>query len=1854
MKRIITHFLAAVLLLTVMGTGKAWAQFSGGKVYRIVCSGTNSVSLGASALTDVAAVATSETDRSQQWYVTKVGDNYTFRNLANGRYLLGNNSTSSEWKLTKESNNFTVTVVNSNYCIRQAGHTSGYAYMHKDGGNNIVSWESSAVNSQWTPVEVAYSPEELQAVWDAVDALVVPDATVEGYQAVLDAVFTDKACTQLNSTYASMSVDQIKADANYQALPAALQAMVLKVRGGDWSEANAVNGKQQWDSDYAKRFRVQMYEPYSIEGEITSYLRINAHSNMDNPTGIYANGGEPVYIMVDGEIADGAELWVAHQAGLGATLYYNNVAYTQLHKGLNVVPYFSDASVLWIDYVVHTYNADGATLAQKFPHKISDYSPLKIHIEGGHINGFFNAIGDFRATTDAEDLWGAVDNDEDWNYYKVRAPLNGTDAPNRDFPLLGSRQTLLFPLGKQANEGGVLEEGLLYHLDNITVLSTPNCYGGNGNSFGDYSNTYYPGLGLNASTGKINIMIEAWDRIMYTELATMGLVSKSTMDKMNSLYPRWTSEGTPAEIYDYNNAGSLDGKTYFEFCGGIDYSEYFNHHGAAIGAPSGYMSGGWRNCSYHYNTMGSVIGKIAAEAGPTWGPAHEIGHQHQGVFNLNGQTEVTNNFFSNVAVWYMGMGTSRINGNEGSLESVLAAFNTDGNDLYTNNIWAITHLYYRLWLYYHLAGNNTQFWPRLFELCRQEPLVNGGQISGETSLLRFYKHACNAAGEDLTEFFRAHGFFEVMDNRLVGDYSNAIYNVTQAQIDAAIADIKEKGYPVNYAALFINDATGDTTPKHDGETKRALWDGSATAEVGCVNDFINEPASLGEYVATITADGNVVMTGGKGAVGFMLLDNGGRLLSFGNKSSFALNSEAKYMLNTGKATLFAVDAQSNTVELKLDAAASQKELLASLIAEVEAMPVDNGKYTQVGFYTQPFASDLMTALESAKSILEAGNGGYVAAYEMLYAELEALLAADPDVAKVKFDPALTYTLKNYAYPERSMVVSNNTVYGNKDVDLDSPAAKWQFEEATTAGVYRVKNMSGVYCPKISASTAMTVTADESNAGEYVVEDLGHGLWAISLTPSANNTSFHCAANDSYKVVGWGTGSDATRWYLTAVEAGDGVQDAAELQALVAKTEALVNEVATVKMPGTVKYTLQRDNASAAYYISSNAGHNTEDGNASGYTDGAGIRGLFDEDPATYFHSRWGGTSVSGNHYLQIDLGEGNEMQKFIFEYATRKGSDSNYTSPAPTAIEVYAGNNTSNIGSAIASYTKDADNLPAYTNLGGSWTSPVITAGSASRYLRFTVTSAAGPGGSNLKYFAMGTFKLYNGDYVLDEWKPGYENVGMDNVKNALNAVAQAKNAIETSTGVSDAKTVLQGAYDVLYNASSTVFNAKKDELQKLIEATKELINSVGSITTAKSEELALQVSNPSGAYYLSTNSQENAANRNISKLIDGVTNNSDSYFHTNWQTSVGTYHHLLLDMGNGNSLGEFTFKYTTRNNSAGIDAPRTIVVEGSNDNSVFTQIAELTDLPTGQHQTYESAVLGNNATKYRYIRFRVTDGAGKVGNYYYFAMSEFDVTAVGGTTVTVKDEYKTNVTEELLVATNDKVVASETLMNNTTSVELLDAMTAELQAAYDALCRAANSHTLEVGSAGWATLFLGNNTLIPTGVEVFIVSKVDGSSVILTKVEGVLPALQGVIVKADAGKYDFDRTADVATSDFTGNLLKGTLVDTYVEGAAYVLSNGVSGVGFYKAALNKDAEGNEGTTHFKNNAGKAYLVLPAAENSAAYYGFDWAGTTEISEVKGENVEVETIYDLTGRKLKGENGNLKGVYIINGKKVLVK
>ena len=68
-------------------------------------------------------------------------------------------------------------------------------------------------------------------------------------------------------------------------------------------------------------------------------------------------------------------------------------------------------------------------------------------------------------------------------------------------------------------------------------------------------------------------------------------------------------------------------------------------------------------------------------------------------------------------------------------------------------------------------------------------------------------------------------------------------------------------------------------------------------------------------------------------------------------------------------------------------------------------------------------------------------------------------------------------------------------------------------------------------------------------------------------------------------------------------------------------------------------------------ITSNACHNTLN---PGSPDGAGIDGLVDDDPATFFHSTWG-VAVNEAHYLEVTLPEG-EYSAFSFAMTARSTS----------------------------------------------------------------------------------------------------------------------------------------------------------------------------------------------------------------------------------------------------------------------------------------------------------------------------------------------------------------------------------------------------------------------------------------------------------------------------------------------------------------------------------------------------------------------------------------------------------------------
>ena len=465
-----------------------------------------------------------------------------------------------------------------------------------------------------------------------------------------------------------------------------------------------------------------------------------------------------------------------------------------------------------------------------------------------------------------------------------------------------------------------------------------------------------------------------------------------------------------------------------------------------------------------------------------------------------------------------------------------------------------------------------------------------------------------------------------------------------------------------------------------------------------------------------------------------------------------------------------------------------------------------------------------------------------------------------------------------------------------------------------------------------------------------------------------------------------------------------------------------------------------------------------------------------------------------------------------------------------------------------------------------------------------------------------------------------------------------------------------------------------KSELQALITEAEELLSKVSEAQKTVGEELDITGKISSNAAQNKDDGNSGGTyNTDDGAGIAGLTdNNPETYFHSRWSgTAVNADHYLQIDLGENDKLSDFCFEYATREtDNPNLTSPAPLAIEvrvsvnGSNFGNpiaVFTKDAN--GLPTHADlgATWRSDVI--SATEdIRYIRLTVTDSKGPGddtwNNHHFFAMGTLNIYPAS-TTYSVKEGYSNVITVENVEDAIAALAAANSANNGTITLDELNNATNTLNAALNAL-RVVYTYTLNVTSAGWASLYLDFPAAIPDfGGEdeeagVYIVTGVKEDNWLnLVKVdEGVLPANTGVIVKAAQGTYEFKYSAEDA-ADVSANILKGTVKDEYIEGKAYVLGN-KNGIGFYQAELNKNATGNDGTTHFKNNAYKSYLLatdIPATLSRSAGFRFSFGGTTAVEEVEMRN-EREEIYDLTGRRL--SEITKPGIYIINGNKVLVK
>ena len=1591
--------LITLLMVSAMCLSDVWAQLENGKVYHFVCKGNTRALSSAPNLT-IGDAMLNNTNPFQLWIAVEgKGVNagqFALRNLGNGLYLNSSEKHLEPWGLIPT---IALDTPSYHYCVEKEKSGSTTYYVMSDVNNlgskhclnfskakntiichsdddNFSKWKIE-VQTNWDKAKIEEQLKKVAhyevSVKDHFQALV--------YERTLYKVFTDTACTMLQNKYASMTEDELDKDEDLLKLPKTLRNLVKKIKKNDWTEANGNPSKPQWDDKYARKFRVQLCEPYSNPHEAGLAIGIQPHSVMNNPTGIYASKGDTLYVMVGGDIKEGSYVYLGTFEGYKRPRGDTKTG-TKLKKGLNIVPIKNNETNTFICYTVETFKDRKLTGL-----KLSSYDDLKIHIEGGNLNGYYNRMGDSLYTPDKN---------EDWDYYEKRANMHA-------ITILGKYQIL--------------------HLYQDSTVA-----GGR----------KYPGLSnfLNEQV-KVEDVIAAWDKLMFAQRLTLGLLSREEYEQAKKDFP--TLDDPSRGIYTYMGDDPITP---------IDYSDVYRVHGKSWGMVTGYMVGSNGYSGYNISTFPAItVGMASKESsnyGNIWGAAHEIGHQHQALIHMNGLKESSNNIFSNICVWFDGKATSNMA--DGALVNLLKVYNRPDGDFFHTTLGVQMHLYYKLWLYYHLAGKNNRFYPRLFELLRRDPMNVTVDQDGAQCLLHFYKMCCKAAGEDLTEFFRAHCFFTPLKQRHVADYTSSDYTMTQEQVDAAIAEVKSWNLPLNRNIIFINDCAGKTVYSHDGTTKRHSYSGAPQADMGMYTDFIHaqNDTITGTYTY-VMQNGQIVVSGAKGGVGLLAYDDEGMLQAFSDRYSFTLSERARQKLASRKLHIYVVNAAGELTEIKgSDAVGEQRDLLRTAMEDAKNLlkKVDE-KSRIVGFYHKQAVVELEKLLAKAETVYDnKDKAAYISTSQLLTEEIHRIMNAED--SRISFVPNSSYLLECEYGP-------NKYVYRHDDNAMrikpeETKGSEWLFEMVGENSYYIKHIETGKYLSAAEKSVQMKLV-EKSETLPYHMETLDNNYFALGCSKGCSKGYINYE-HQRGNLQGWakieGTQS---RWRLSLVKVEENEQAFQNLAKSASMAEALIRKNAEIT---EVKLQTTQENETGYLYCNAIGSNNSVNGDANnGYN-------LLDKNINTFLLTQTSKDSL--DHYLKVDL-KNQQLPLISMRYVTRNAD----SKERPRTILIEGAKDNGEFTPIMTINT----GLPQHRST--EFISPLFDADF--RYLRFMVKATwGGETKKNHPYFSMSEFSLTTP--VLNS---KYEAAKAD--YNALiEEIIKARKVLETGREqieqLKTAKESLDAAYqkfaDACHSIDMQAMEAKKNNLRALIAKTEALMNEVATVeykedrNVATAAPIALQCKDANGKAYLSSNADQNtetnfpASGGSEPALID---NNPNTFYHSRWRgTQVNEPHHIQVKVTDIETDAEFAFSYRTRHN--GGPYPHAFRIEQSLDGQTFTLIRTFelrTDsLPVQNGKQWKSPKITPTG-KYRYLRFVVTKSNDQKMGQYCFAMAEFSLNSYD-----YKLDVKVNKRKEFTCVNDSQIIDAELLMVAAKSIQsaaaseaMIDEQIANLQQVYDSLLKA-------------------------------------------------------------------------------------------------------------------------------------------------------------------------------------------------------
>lgn len=314
-----------------------------------------------------------EREMGQIWTFVKVDGKWAIRSVVNQHFVGNSAGRSANYQMTENQAAFTIQQQDKWFpYLAFVGPNGGSLHCASSADFKVVNWDASATASKWQLEEFTLDQAALKAYKDKINTQNELKNNSQSYSENLKKFFEDYACTKLKDNFKTMTDEQFKAALVAENLPQLLIDMAIRVKTNTWNSQNTEA------NHYEKFFRIQDYQSYSHpqkwarENKLMP-ITFNQYSQLTNPTGITIPEKEFVLLFVDKDTPNECELNAELVQGKSTT-----GSLTKLHKGVNVI-YSDQTAHLYINYVINNVEL-----------KHTDQPKIRIHVEGGKANGFFD------------------------------------------------------------------------------------------------------------------------------------------------------------------------------------------------------------------------------------------------------------------------------------------------------------------------------------------------------------------------------------------------------------------------------------------------------------------------------------------------------------------------------------------------------------------------------------------------------------------------------------------------------------------------------------------------------------------------------------------------------------------------------------------------------------------------------------------------------------------------------------------------------------------------------------------------------------------------------------------------------------------------------------------------------------------------------------------------------------------------------------------------------------------------------------------------------------------------------------------------------------------------------------------------------------------------------------------------------------------------------------------------------------------------------------------------------------------------------------------------------------------------